>query len=120
MTVHLQSITFDCADPPAQAEFWSAVTGYTVTRSSPYFCELVGDGTVGPRFMFIKVPEAKTAKNRTHVDLGAEDLTAETQRLVALGATVVGEYDEWGLQWVTFRDPEGNEFCLGRHPRSEA
>jgi predicted enzyme related to lactoylglutathione lyase len=119
MAIHLESVTFDCVDPPALATFWSAVTGYTITRSSPFFVQMTGDGTVGPRFMFIKVPEAKTAKNRMHIDLGTEDLASETGRMLSLGATLVGEYDEWGVRWATFRDPEGNEFCIGLHPRPQ-
>jgi predicted enzyme related to lactoylglutathione lyase len=57
------------------------------------------------------VPETKTAKNRMHVDLDAEDPDAELDRLLALGATVVDDrrIDD---HWVALADPEGNEFCL--------
>jgi predicted enzyme related to lactoylglutathione lyase len=80
--------------------------------------------------MFIQVPEAKeakeakegnvakVAKNRVHVDLGADDLDAEVDRVLGLGAELVGRYDEWGATWATFRDPEGNEFCVGLHPQA--
>src|SRR5260370_1136841 len=71
---------------------------------------LSGGGSVGPGLMFIKVPEDKTAKNRMHVDLGSPDLDGETQRVLALGAELVGRYDEYGVTWASFRDPEGNEF----------
>jgi len=40
------------------------------------------------------------------------------RRMLDLGATKVGEYDEWGTQWVTLRDPEGNEVCIARDPRT--
>jgi catechol 2,3-dioxygenase-like lactoylglutathione lyase family enzyme len=115
--VHLYSVTFDSADPPALARFWSDVTGYPVdTRiGNEFFAQLSGDGSVGPRFMFIKVPEGKTAKNRMHVDLGTSDLDVETERILGLGAEFVGKYEEWGATWATFRDPEGNEFCIGLH-----
>jgi predicted enzyme related to lactoylglutathione lyase len=65
--------------------------------------------------MFIRVPERKTAKNRMHIDLGTPDLEAETERVLGLGAELVGRYDEYGTTWATFRDPEGNEFCIGLH-----
>jgi len=42
----------------------------------------------------------------------ADYLDAETARLVELGAAVVHEKQEWGAQWRTLTDPEGNEFCV--------
>ena len=73
---------------------------------------------------FQKVPESKTAKNRVHLDLRAAPglgpaerdvaLTAEYDRLVALGATLVErlEPDDENALCIVMRDPEGNEFCL--------
>ena len=77
---------------------------------------LAGDGSVGPRFMFLKVPEPKAAKNRVHLDLGTADLDAEVARALELGATLVVHRQEYGITWSTFTDPEGNEFCIGLHP----
>ena len=37
------------------------------------------------------------------------------QRVEELGATFVHEKDEYGVHWMTFHDPEGNEFCVGAH-----
>jgi predicted enzyme related to lactoylglutathione lyase len=119
MSLHLHSVTFDCDDPAALASFWAGVTGYEQGGSSPFFAELRGDGSVGPRMMFIKVPEGKTAKNRCHLDLGTVDLDEEVTRVVGLGAAVVGRHEEWGVTWATLRDPEGNEFCIGRHASPE-
>lgn len=115
MSLHLHSVTFDAVDPPALAEFWSKMTGYSVDTATEFFAVLTGDGSAGPRFMFIKVPEARTAKNRAHVDFGAPDLEAEVARVLGLGADLVGRYEEFGVTWATFRDPEGNEFCIGLH-----
>jgi len=120
MGLRLHSVTFDCTDPGDLAEFWAAVTGYRVESRSPFFAELRGDGPdgggFGPRMMFIQVPEAKAAKNRVHLDLGADDLDREVDRVLGLGAELVGRYEEWGVTWATFRDPGGNEFCIGHHP----
>ncbi len=121
MALHLFSVTFDADDPRALAGFWAGVTGYTVESPANEFAMLTGDGSVGPRFMFIRVPEGKTAKNRVHFDLGAPDLDAEVDRVLGLGASLVGRHDEFGLTWATLRDPEGNEFCIGLHePPSHA
>jgi predicted enzyme related to lactoylglutathione lyase len=63
------------------------------------------------------VPEAKTAKNRMHLDLAPEDRTRdeEVQRVVGLGARVVEDHrNPDGSGWVWLADPEGNEFCIER------
>ncbi len=67
-----------------------------------------------PRWLFQAVPEAKTVKNRLHVDIrvGSDaDLVAVRASLVARGATVLHEGRRGPHAWVTFADPEGNEFC---------
>jgi hypothetical protein len=70
-----------------------------------------GVGT-GRRILFQAVPEPKTVKNRVHLDLlvGPEARDAEVQRLVALGATVMGAHDGDEGRWTLMADPEGNEF----------
>jgi len=66
----------------------------------------------GRRILFQAVPEPKTVKNRVHLDLlvGPEVHDAEVERLVALGATVVGVHDGAEGRWTLLADPEGNEF----------
>ncbi|WP_402371974.1 VOC family protein [Isoptericola rhizosphaerae] len=39
-------------------------------------------------------------------------LTAEAERLTALGASVLSEGAELGDVWIVMQDPEGNDFCL--------
>ena len=67
---------------------------------------------MGRRVLFQAVPETKTVKNRVHLDLlvGPEKHEAEVERLVALGATVVGVHDGEDGRWTLLVDPEGNEF----------
>lgn len=123
----LVDIVIDCAAPAALARFWAAaLDGYAV---APYddeeLARLRADGiddpeddpTVmvepadgGPRLWLVKVPEPKTVKNRVHLDLRADDATAEVALLVSLGATVAPDQRNEGL--VVLLDPEGNEFCL--------
>src|ERR1700681_3019132 len=85
-------VTFDCADPDAQAEFWAAALGYVLQPPPAGFsdwpsflaaqgmADLVGTASaavdpagVGPRLFFQRVPEPKTAKNRMHLDLNVSD-----------------------------------------------
>ena len=97
--------------------FWSQALGLPVKDgASPFFAALDGRAT-GPTWLFLAVPEGKTAKNRMHIDLEADDRAAEVKRLSALGGTHVADKDEWGMQWTVMHDPEGNEFCVsGPHP----
>ncbi|HEX2357416.1 MAG TPA: VOC family protein [Micromonosporaceae bacterium] len=81
---------------------------------------------VGPRIRFQVVPEGKVVKNRVHLDLTVsggrsvalqtrrERVTAEADRLVDAGATVLRTLSEPGVDHfaIVLRDPEGNEFCL--------
>ena len=69
---------------------------------------------LGRRLLFNRVPEAKTGKNRLHIDLhaGRDRRPAEVARLEGLGATFVRDVKEQGGQWALMQDPEGNEFCV--------
>jgi hypothetical protein len=87
---------------------------------------IVDPAGVGPRIWFQKVPEAKAGKNRLHFDLKVnadrsapladrqQRVNAESERLVALGASVLrqeapAEIDHY---FMVMQDPEGNEFCV--------
>ena len=76
------------------------------------------------RFYFTRYEHTRRQRNRMHMDISPatgrhasrEEVEAERDRLVALGATVEkvldgawGPYDEFAIM---MRDPEGNEFCL--------
>jgi Glyoxalase-like domain len=50
----------------------------------------------------------KNGRNRQRFDLAANELAAEVERLVALGATMVGDRDGD----VELADPDGNEFSV--------
>jgi catechol 2,3-dioxygenase-like lactoylglutathione lyase family enzyme len=125
MTARPHNITFDCADPYRLAGFWSEVTGYREDPDNGNAPEdpeglLVGpDGQ--PNLLFIRVPEAKTVKNRVHLDLMPTQHTRdqEVARLLELGAVMVADRRRPdGTGWVVLADPEGNEFCVERRPQS--
>jgi hypothetical protein len=67
-----------------------------------------------PTWLFARVPESKTVKNRLHLDVIAADPEVEIARLVQLGATRVADRDEYGYTWTLMADPEGNEFDPGK------
>ena len=138
-------VVFDCADPGRQAMFWAEALGYRIPeppegfatwddwaasmgipeeRRNDFSAAEDPDG-VGPRLFFQRVPEAKVAKNRVHLDVNAgggrdvppderrRRVDAEVERLKALGASDArGAMDLRGEYWVRMNDPEGNEFCV--------
>ena len=109
MSVTLNHITFDCADAELVAGFWSSVLDEKVDDgASPDFATITSRASAS--WMFVKVPELKSVKNRVHVDLGTADLDTEVERLTGLGATHIADLDEGGARWATLADPEGNEF----------
>jgi hypothetical protein len=112
--VGIAALAVDCAEPVALAGWWRRLLGGSVELNDD------GDATLhtpgGLAIDFFRVPEAKTVKNRLHLDLRSADLAEATTQAVALGATRADDiYD--GGDWQVLRDPEGNEFCLLR-PRS--
>jgi predicted enzyme related to lactoylglutathione lyase len=109
--VRLTCVTFDCADPERVSSFWAQALGWV--RKGSHRAESP-DGRL--YLEFVRVPEGKTVKNRLHLGLGTDDLDAEIERLVDLGATIAWEEGfppEWPYRNVVLRDVEGNEFCLG-------
>ncbi|MGW7454833.1 VOC family protein [Streptomyces sp. NPDC054787] len=67
-----------------------------------------------PRILFQFVPEAKSVKNRVHLDVrtGPDDPQTVVERLVAKGATHLHEGRQGPFTWTTLADPEGNELCI--------
>ena len=71
-----------------------------------------GRDTSEPCIVFNKVPEAKIAKNRLHLDLISDTFDGETERLLSLGAHRLRDQQSGKSRWTTFADIEGNEFDL--------
>ena len=62
MSIDLANITFDCANPPKMAAFWSAVTDRPVDEGASAFFASIGMSAADrPRWLFLLVDEAKTA-----------------------------------------------------------
>jgi predicted enzyme related to lactoylglutathione lyase len=113
VSLRVEIVTFDCSDPAALADFWIKATGGAIAASMPGFVLIDATAAGIPHMGFQSVPEPKQTKNRMHVDFRTAERTAEVERLVALGATVVEEHQIPGFAWTVLQDPEGNEFCVG-------
>ena len=142
MSVQFQ-VTFDCADPARMAEFWAQALGYKLQdppegwdsweawasdqgipeEDFNSMSAVVDPDGKGPRLLFQRVPEGKSAKNRVHLDLNVgiprDDAQASrtrvkeaAERLEGLGAAKLREAEERGEFWIVMQDIEGNEFCL--------
>jgi catechol 2,3-dioxygenase-like lactoylglutathione lyase family enzyme len=142
MTARIANVSFHAEDPTALAAFWSAVMGYPAGSSwdAEDAEELKAAGLTDEdladraeawdgdpshqRFFFSRYRHDKRERNRMHLDITPfadrratrEELEAERDRLIALGATeektllgMWGPYEEFVIM---MRDPEGNEFCL--------
>ena len=113
----IDSIVVDSNDWRRVAEFWIAALGYRELEAGESGVEIVGDRDGDPMLSFVTVPEAKTVKNRVHLDVRPTgSMTEEVERVTALGGTVRGYIEEGGSFWTQMRDPEGNEFCILRGP----
>jgi predicted enzyme related to lactoylglutathione lyase len=111
----LGEVVIDCHDPMALAEFWQHLLGGYVVRQSHEWVAL--EPPTGITVSFQLVPEAKSVKNRVHLDIDVADLETAVFAAEAVGATRVGEvvYDELG-GFQVMADPEGNEFCFIHGP----
>jgi hypothetical protein len=73
------------------------------------------DADAGRRILFELAPVEKCADNRIHIDLnvGHDRIGPETERVVALGATLLEERrDAPRAVFNRLADPEGNELCI--------
>ena len=133
-------MTFDAGDPHRLARWWAALLGYEVEDGHDLIAGLLDSGIVteadvvridgrlwfadavaahdpagrGPRLFFQRVPEAKSAKNRIHLDIPVDpaELETEVARAVELGAKFEEYRSHPGHRWAVMHDLEGNEFCL--------
>ncbi len=127
MTCRFEGLTVDCADPRTLAAFWCAVLGYTVGEdrdgelveigpSEPSDLAELRTRPLAPEILFVRVPEARSGKNRLHLDVCPIDggQAEELRRILALGARHADIGQGEGRSWYVLADPEGNEFCLVR------
>lgn len=101
-------ICVDTVDKEAIIPWWVEALGYERVVADDR--DLVDPDGAGPVVWFQEVAEAKSVKNRLHLDvyLTASEALARRDRLMELGGAWVGQGPDF---WV-LTDPEGNELCL--------
>ncbi|WP_326574002.1 VOC family protein [Streptomyces sp. NBC_00481] len=112
MTLEWEQLLVDSADPVALGRWWAEALGWVVVDDSPEEYEIRPAADRLPGILFGLVPEAKSIKNRLHLDFRPDDQEAEVTRLLALGARHADVGQTGGEPWVVLADPEGNEFCV--------
>jgi predicted enzyme related to lactoylglutathione lyase len=114
-----EQVVVAAEDPARLARWWAEALGYVIVDEQPDEVEIRRGHDELPGLLFVTVPDAKTGKNRLHLDLRPDDQEAEVERLVDMGARLadIGQGD---VGWVVLADPEGNEFCVLSGKRSES
>lgn len=108
------SIVIRVDDLERQKAFWTAALGYLAREGDDdTFALLYPPDRNGPNVSLDRVKAPVQVPPKIHLDLYAEDQTAEVERLKGLGATEV----HWAKRpadadYVILADPEGNRFCV--------
>ncbi len=114
--IRIGSIVLRVDDLRRQRTFWTAALDYLPREGdTDDFALLRPRNGAGPNLSLDRVHSTVQIPPRIHLDLYAEDQTAEVARLKSLGATEV----HWtkrppDADYVILADPEGNRFCVIR------
>ena len=108
------AVVADCADPAAMAGFWALATGWAPARSTASGPSLRSPEGFGPYLELLPSADAKTGKNRIHLDVAPyqdEDHAAAVRALTEAGAVTL-DIGQGDVPWTVLADPEGSEFCV--------
>lgn len=112
----IRNVTFTGPDPRRSAAFWAAALDLPEVIEHGQEVLVARSDWSFPRFSFQQGDTHESpSPPAVHIDLTASDRTAEVERLVLLGATVVRtmvDDEASGLTWTVMHDPDGNPFCV--------
>ncbi|AUH44234.1 VOC family protein [Streptomyces sp. CMB-StM0423] len=117
MPARFKDLALDARDHQALADWWCTALGYTRRQDTgeewpaEWPVPIHDPAGQGPLIWINPVPEAKTVKNRMHLDVWGVP-----EEMEALGATLVRRRDD-EIDWSVMTDPEGNEFCVFEEER---
>lgn len=112
--LNVGSIVIRVDDLESQKEFWARALDYVPRKGDDDdFALLRPRDGVGPNVSLDQHHSEVHLPPRIHLDLYADDQTAEVARLKELGAKEV-HWDRRppGADYVIMEDPEGNRFCV--------
>lgn len=105
------ALTIDTENPQALAAWWSKVLGVAIGFDHGVLVTLATPRDWIP-LQFFKAEGLTKHRSRVHPDFKTPDLDRETERLVALGASVVQKHVFPQFRYTTLTDPDGNYFDL--------
>ena len=111
MSLMWEQVTIEATDPTGLGRWWAEALGWVVVDDDPPVLEIRPSEHEVPGILFFPATEAKSSKNRLHLDFRPDDQPTEVGRLLGLGATRV-DIGQGDVPWVVLADPEGNEFCV--------
>lgn len=111
MALEWEQTTIDATEPARLGRWWQEALGWVTVNEDPEEFEIRPAPERLPGLLFVRVAEAKSIKNRLHLDFRPEDRDVEVERLLSLGATRV-DVGQGDPPWVVLADPDGNEFCV--------
>lgn len=112
----LGALVIDCRteDLAGATAFWTGALGYDVAPGEPdpddRYVSLAGPGGE-VKIILQKVDH----DSRVHLDIESDDIDAEVERLVGLGATEVARIKGW----VVLEAPSGHRFCVVKPQRAD-
>ncbi|WP_154795967.1 VOC family protein [Occultella kanbiaonis] len=93
---------------PAAARFWAAATAGPATGAPPPENPYEHLAALGGDVSLVLQRTGTGTPSRLHLDIETDDVPAETARLLALGARMVVEHEEYRIM----ADPGGLVFCI--------
>jgi predicted enzyme related to lactoylglutathione lyase len=112
----LYLIVLDVSDLDRATAFWCAALGGSfdpsVDNDPAVYARINVPGT-STRLLLQRVDDEKLSKNRCHIDIATDDVDAEVERLLGVGATRLRSFPgDPGCDFWVLQDPFGNEFCV--------
>lgn len=108
-------IVVDVDDLDAALRFWGAALDAVEEPVNPgsqhVYRRLVMPGNE-VRLLLQHTTDPKVGKPTVHLDIETDDVEAEVNRLLALGATKLDHQTARGYDFWVLQDPWGNEFCV--------
>ena len=76
----------DAGDPARLARWWAEVLHFQILEERPDAVAIAPDQATYPGMLFVQAPAAKVGRNRLQVELDCDDLAADIERLMDMGA----------------------------------
>jgi predicted enzyme related to lactoylglutathione lyase len=111
--LRIGSIVWGVKDVRRAMDFWCAALDYKPLREPETdWVIIVPANGKGQQMSISEVSSDAANRPRHHLDLYAEDQSAEIERLLSIGAQRVDREYPPGADYVVLADPDGNTFCV--------